>query len=450
MKLLKKNKFILCFSLCAGLSAGAQTLHLGGTYVGDGLQGMQLYANAMDKESNHQSAGCELKITDTHFEGNVPVASDGFYTLYGSNEVTQMNVPLYLPDAQKQYTLTLRMVDGCPRVDLDADNQALSAYNEVVYQKGRYFWMKGAEMKPEQVLPFLKGYREAADSIALHYSCSEPVKQYLTLWAYSMAENSYESIPRAIGKKKTDMPFLKSDLLEEPSTVLDTPMTLYFSSACIAILQSIPKGNLESQLAYLDKTYSCKPLRQDLGEGLVNRYILSFDYNQHFDSGLAELTSAIEKYKLDTRSIKDFKARKASVKGADFPDVLLTDREGNKVDFSQYKGYYVYIDMWASWCGPCCREVPYLQQLEKELKNDRIKFVSISIDKGTKEWKAKMDALNMHGNQLINQDNKLVEALNITGIPHFLIYDKEGKLFQYEASRPSRGEELKQLLEGLR
>ena len=61
-----------------------------------------------------------------------------------------------------------------------------------------------------------------------------------------------------------------------------------------------------------------------------------------------------------------------------------------------------------------------------------------------------MDALNMHGNQLINQDNKLVEALNITGIPHFLIYDKEGKLFQYEASRPSRGEELKQLLEGLR
>ena len=128
MKLLKKNKFILCFSLCAGLSAGAQTLHLGGTYVGDGLQGMQLYANAMDKESNHQSAGCELKITDTHFEGNVPVASDGFYTLYGSNEVTQMNVPLYLPDAQKQYTLTLRMVDGCPRVDLDADNQALSLF----------------------------------------------------------------------------------------------------------------------------------------------------------------------------------------------------------------------------------------------------------------------------------------------------------------------------------
>ena len=57
MKLLKKNKFILCFSLCDGLSAGAQTLHLGGTYVGDGLQGMQLYANAMDKESNHQSAG---------------------------------------------------------------------------------------------------------------------------------------------------------------------------------------------------------------------------------------------------------------------------------------------------------------------------------------------------------------------------------------------------------
>jgi thioredoxin-related protein len=60
-----------------------------------------------------------------------------------------------------------------------------------------------------------------------------------------------------------------------------------------------------------------------------------------------------------------------------------------------------------------------------------------------------MTALNMHGNQFINQSNSLAESLNVKGIPHFLIYDKEGKLYQYQAPRPSTGDTLKNLLESL-
>jgi hypothetical protein len=55
----------------------------------------------------------------------------------------------------------------------------------------------------------------------------------------------------------------------------------------------------------------------------------------------------------------------------------------------------------------------------------------------------------MHGNQFINQSNSLAESLNVKGIPHFLIYDKEGKLYQYQAPRPSTGDTLKNLLESL-
>ena len=104
--------------------------------------------------------------------------------------------------------------------------------------------------------------------------------------------------------------------------------------------------------------------------------------------------------------------------------------------------------MWASWCAPCCAEVPHLQKLEKELQNKDVKFVSISIDKSAPAWKAKMKALNMHGTQLHNQDNGLAEALNVRGIPFFIIYDKEGKLYMYNAPRPSNPA-LKKILDEL-
>ena len=133
-----------------------------------------------------------------------------------------------------------------------------------------------------------------------------------------------------------------------------------------------------------------------------------------------------------------------------FPDdVVLEDADGNVVDISSFKGKYLYIDQWASWCGPCCREVPYLQAIEKEFQDSNVVFLSIATDTDKEAWKNKMVELNMHGNQLHDRNNTLCNALNVKGIPFFLIYDKEGKLHTYKAMRPSRGDALRMILEGL-
>lgn len=129
--------------------------------------------------------------------------------------------------------------------------------------------------------------------------------------------------------------------------------------------------------------------------------------------------------------------------------MTLVDNEGNKVDFSKFKGKFVYVDLWASWCGPCCKVVPYLQELEKDFENSDVVFVSISIDSAKEPWLKKMGQLNMHGNQLWNSDGELPKQLNIRGIPHFLIYDREGKLLDYDAPRPS-SEKIKALLQSLK
>ena len=141
---------------------------------------------------------------------------------------------------------------------------------------------------------------------------------------------------------------------------------------------------------------------------------------------------------------------KAMTVGADFPEnVVLVDANGNEVDFSTFKGKYVYIDLWASWCGPCCSEVPHLQALEKELEGGDVIFVSVSTDTDTDAWKEKMEKLNMHGNQLLDRDGELCNMLNVNGIPFFVVYDKNGKLHTYGALRPSSGERLKKFLQEL-
>ena len=90
------------------------------------------------------------------------------------------------------------------------------------------------------------------------------------------------------------------------------------------------------------------------------------------------------------------------------------------------------------------------QKLEKELKNKDVVFVSVSCDSDEQAWKKKMADMNMHGIQLLDKDNTLGDALNVKGIPFYLIYDKQGNLHTYNAKRPSTGEVIKDILEGLK
>ena len=183
---------------------------------------------------------------------------------------------------------------------------------------------------------------------------------------------------------------------------------------------------------------------------IMKDFIFNYNYSADFDSGLALVKKATEKYGFPSIFVDEFMKRKSTVVGSPFPEgVTLVDAEGKVVDMSQFKGKYVYIDLWASWCGPCCKEVPYLKKLEKELKNKDVVFVSVSSDTNEQAWKSKMKELDMHGHQYLDKDNTLCDALNVKGIPFFVIYDKAGNLYTYGAMRPSSGARLRDFLESL-
>ncbi|WP_111707992.1 TlpA family protein disulfide reductase [Lutibacter citreus] len=120
--------------------------------------------------------------------------------------------------------------------------------------------------------------------------------------------------------------------------------------------------------------------------------------------------------------------------------------KGGKTSLKDLKGKYVYIDIWATWCGPCKREIPSLKNLEKDYHGKNIAFVSISVDnidgkRGSHESWKKMVANEQLGGIQLFADNDFrsdfIREYGINSIPRFILLDPEGNIVDADADRPS-------------
>lgn len=128
-------------------------------------------------------------------------------------------------------------------------------------------------------------------------------------------------------------------------------------------------------------------------------------------------------------------------KGAPAFDTTMTSPEGKVDRLSDHFGKFLYIDVWATWCGPCCAEIPHLEKLVERFKdNDRVEFISLSVDSDRKAWQKKLDTDRPAWAQFIlskDETAAFMKAWGITGIPRFIMIDKEGRIFAADATRPS-------------
>ncbi|MBK0369356.1 TlpA family protein disulfide reductase [Flavobacterium agrisoli] len=136
--------------------------------------------------------------------------------------------------------------------------------------------------------------------------------------------------------------------------------------------------------------------------------------------------------------------------GKPAPEFEYENHDGSKTKLSDLKGKYVYIDVWATWCGPCRMEIPYLKKAEEAFHGQNITFVSISIDaaKDHDKWKKFVTDKQLGGVQLLadkDWNSDFVTALGITGIPRFILLDPAGNILDANATRPSSGELENQL-----
>ena len=128
-------------------------------------------------------------------------------------------------------------------------------------------------------------------------------------------------------------------------------------------------------------------------------------------------------------------------KGAPAADFDFYDKKGKRYTLKDLRGKAVYIDCWATWCGPCCAEIPYMEKLYAHYKgNKKIELISISLDDNKSKWEKKIAADKPGWRQFIVNDNfksLLCKNYDIDGIPRFLMFDKKGNIISLDAPRPS-------------
>jgi thiol-disulfide isomerase/thioredoxin len=115
---------------------------------------------------------------------------------------------------------------------------------------------------------------------------------------------------------------------------------------------------------------------------------------------------------------------------------------GGTTSLDDLKGKYVYVDVWATWCGPCKKEIPSLKEVEKKYHGKNIEFVSISVDKASDhdKWKKMVEEKELKGIQLFSDKDwgsDFVQGYSIKGIPRFILIDPNGNIVSSNAPRPS-------------
>lgn len=136
------------------------------------------------------------------------------------------------------------------------------------------------------------------------------------------------------------------------------------------------------------------------------------------------------------------------VEGQPAIDIVIEDIDGNVKHLSDFRGKAIYLDFWATWCGPCIQESPAFEALSKKYEGKNIVFIPVSTDARRATWLSYLKSHHKELPQYISHDEALKQEWCIMYIPRFILIDKDFKIVNAYAPRPSE-EEITALLDSV-
>ena len=131
------------------------------------------------------------------------------------------------------------------------------------------------------------------------------------------------------------------------------------------------------------------------------------------------------------------------------PDLSLPDVDGKTIALSSFKGKYVLVDFWASWCLPCRKENPNVVQAYNKYKNKNFTILGVSLDKEKEDWVGAIESDKLSWTQvsdLQEWSSAAVSTFNFSGIPFNVLVDPEGKIIAQSLRGDSLEDKLKEIL----
>ena len=232
--------------------------------------------------------------------------------------------------------------------------------------------------------------------------------------------------------------------------------------------ESIPaeiKGNQEAELKYTSPTFYVNNLHFKVAimdfvykhiDSPVVLYVLKYAMIPTFTTDVIEgflgaVPQDLHKYAMYRELVNEVRSAKLKV-GSEAPDIYGRTVDGKELSLSDFRGKYVFIDFWASWCAPCRREIPFLKEaLAYSTSSDNLVVLSYSIDSDRESW---VDCIE--GNELVHKnwvhisvlkgwESEGIKFFNVKGVPFTALIDPNGNVVEFGL----RGEEMVKKLKSI-
>ena len=164
--------------------------------------------------------------------------------------------------------------------------------------------------------------------------------------------------------------------------------------------------------------------------------------NDNIDDDYHQIMPLFSTQRMKDKLTQRYQSAKETTSGNIAVDFDYENFNGGRTTLRDLSGKLIYIDVWATWCGPCIKEMPALKELVNFYKGKDIEFVSISIDhkKDYEKWRKMVPEKNVGGIQLYDAEglkSSFMKAFSVGLIPRFMMIDEQGKIISANAPRPS-------------